>query len=495
MVGDLSPGLVIAERFRLIRPLGDGGMGSVWAARHLLTGRGVALKFLRRPAPPASAARRRFQQEARAAIEHPHIVRVFDLIDLDDETPVMVLELLHGRTLAAALRRQGRLSLTQAATILRQLVSAVGCAHAHGFVHRDLKPENVFLVDTPGDELVAKILDFGVAKLLADAVEWGSSEGVRTEAGTILGTVGYAAPEQVSGDDIDARADIWALGVILYECLTGSRPFSSKAWHDYVVACARERPDPRRHGAAEIPESVVALLQEMLSPDRDSRPDLRRVLEGLGEHSDVAVPSFRQAARSGDEPELPLCLPTGSDAARLPLGSVPETPPWAIPTVEVSPLPGVKGPDGLAQRGALLGRARGVAAVAGIGALFGVAGWAFTQRAPHREVLALPTMARIAAEQLPARPEPAPTAEPTASASSTAVPVRGAPKPRVAAPGPHASPLQATPTRPGTSSVALPLSQPQEPEPSPEADGQRQAQVELQPKNPGEVKLHKESPW
>jgi len=225
LTATLAPGLVIAGRFRLEKRLGEGGMGVVWSAVHVVTRKPVALKFLTAAGRDSKHAVQRFLREARAAcaVRHPSVVEVHDVLELEGGAPVMVMELLAGETLADRLQRERVMSLPDIARIMVHVCSAIGCAHALGIVHRDLKPENIFLAISPSGQEV-KVLDFGIAKLTASEGDAAHS-GAITGTGAILGTPYYMAPEQLFGEkDIDHRADIWALGIIFYEALTGQRP-------------------------------------------------------------------------------------------------------------------------------------------------------------------------------------------------------------------------------------------------------------------------------
>jgi eukaryotic-like serine/threonine-protein kinase len=292
----LAPGAVLADRYRLVRLLGEGGMGQVWEAVQLSTARSVAVKLLH--ASLNSRARsemtKRMLREARAAssVEHPNVVDVFDVFELGDGTPVLVMALLRGRTLGHRLAQgaQGRgLSLADAAQLLLPVASAVGTAHANGVVHRDLKPDNIFLAEEGGRTTV-KVLDFGIAKLVSNEHEGGTL----TAAGTPIGTPGYMAPEQAMGErDVDHRADVWSLGAILYEALSGIRPVQAdsvgqtirKLFMDVIVPLVEHAPD--------LPLTVTKLVDRMLARERDLRPgDLREVASELARYTDVAVPAF-----------------------------------------------------------------------------------------------------------------------------------------------------------------------------------------------------------
>ena len=222
---DFEPGAEIADRYVLARLIGEGGMGTVWAAEDTQTGDRVALKFMKGNVVTPEQ-QRRFMREARAAgaVDHAAVVEVLDVVELEDGSPVIVMEHLEGESLAERLDRHGSLPLGDVATIMQTVVSAVGTAHAVGVVHRDLKPENIFLAKGKDGTEEVKVLDFGIAKLTALDGEAAQSTSL-TGSGTILGTPHYMAPEQMFGEkDIDHRADIWAIGVMLYEALSGVLP-------------------------------------------------------------------------------------------------------------------------------------------------------------------------------------------------------------------------------------------------------------------------------
>lgn len=295
---ELARGNVVAGRYRLERMLGQGGMGTVWAATHTVTRRKVALKLMRGLGAEDPALRKRFLREARAAslVDHPNVVRIHDVFELDDGTPMMVMELLEGETLRALLEREGVLGVEHAARLLLPVVSAVGVAHEHGVVHRDLKPENVIL--TPGG--IPKVLDFGVAKLHGD-------EGATmTAAGTVLGTPCYMAPEQGFGEpDVDQRADVWAVGVMLYEALSGGRPIEGENLGQVLKRLMDDGIAPLTAVAPDVPSDVAELVARMLVRDRAERMlDLRDAAEVLAEHTDASVPEFGPpGSRAHDEHE------------------------------------------------------------------------------------------------------------------------------------------------------------------------------------------------
>jgi serine/threonine-protein kinase len=299
----LEPGAVIAGRFRLERPLGEGGMGIVWEAAHLVTRKPVALKFVKRGRDEA-VTRQRFLREARAAcaVRHASVVQVHDVLELEGGLPVMVMDLLHGETLAARLEREKKLSLEETARTLLPVCSALGCAHNLGIVHRDLKPENVFLATEPDGSSSVKVLDFGIAKLTA--VEGEAARTSETMTGGILGTPYYMAPEQIFGEkDIDHRADIWALGVIVYECLAGVRPTRADNVGQVLKLVMSDRIEPIETVAPELPPPVASLIGRMLSRDRDARPaNMHVVIDVLAQHSTVRVRSFGPPSTAMSQP-------------------------------------------------------------------------------------------------------------------------------------------------------------------------------------------------
>jgi serine/threonine-protein kinase len=273
----MKPGDILAARYRLVRPLGEGGAGVVWAARQVTTERPVAVKVLR-GGDPANAAR--FLREARvaASLNHRNIVQVFDFWEVEDGGPVfLVMELLAGETLGAVLERVGRLSVPQTLSVATPIAAALKAAHAMGVVHRDLKPDNVFLVAATPDEpaVEVKVLDFGLAKpVTADP-----QATVVTQTGSVMGTPCYMSPEQVYGErDVDVRADVWALGVVLYECLTGTKPFVGENFGQVFRSITQGAPPPVRALAPDVPPTLSALVARMLSPAATDRPRAEEVL-------------------------------------------------------------------------------------------------------------------------------------------------------------------------------------------------------------------------
>jgi serine/threonine protein kinase len=219
-VVELRAGDVLAGKYELVQPLAVGGMGSVWTARNIITGAEVAAKvLLPTQASPDGLARFRREAQATAALAHRGIVRVFDLVELDPErgSLVMIMERLRGQTLAREIAELGCLSVHGTLDVVLPILSALSHAHGLGIVHRDLKPENIFLALEPDGQRMPKLVDFGISKLL-----W---QHPITLDGHIMGTLGYMSPEQTLGSAVDRRSDLFSVGVLLYECLSGKNPF------------------------------------------------------------------------------------------------------------------------------------------------------------------------------------------------------------------------------------------------------------------------------
>jgi eukaryotic-like serine/threonine-protein kinase len=235
-----SAGQLIGDRYRLDRPLERGAMGSVWRAEQVRLRAPVAVKFLDPSLIGDREMHDRFIQEARsaAAVRSAHVVQVFDY-GSEGGVPYIAMELLDGENLDARLTARGTLTPAELAKLFSELARGVGQAHAIGVIHRDLKPGNIFLA-REGEHEVTKIVDFGIAKVKASALRL--TQGIGTQLGTLLGTPQYMSPEQVRGSAIDHRTDLWALGVIACECLTGRCPFSGATIGDLTVQICTERP-------------------------------------------------------------------------------------------------------------------------------------------------------------------------------------------------------------------------------------------------------------
>jgi serine/threonine-protein kinase len=276
---------VLAGRYRLESQLGQGGMGSVWRAEHLTLHSAVAIKLMDPAIAATPEGAERFQREAQAAasLRSTHVVQVLDY-GVEDGTPFLVMELLHGESLSACLEREGRLTPTRTYAIISQVARAIARAHTAGIVHRDLKPDNIFLVHED-DQEVAKVLDFGIAKTPESA--FGD---MKTRTGVVMGTPHYMSPEQAEGKrTVDQRTDLWAMAVIVCECITGLQPFRGETWGELLLnVCARPSPIPS--SLAAVPAGFDAWFDKATSRDQTLRfatvqelvSALRSVVEGAG---------------------------------------------------------------------------------------------------------------------------------------------------------------------------------------------------------------------
>jgi serine/threonine protein kinase len=270
-------GQLIDGRYRLLSVIGRGGMGTVYKAEHVAIRRIVAVKLLHASLARVPEVSRRFEREAFAIgrIEHPNCVNVSDFGRLPDGSLYLVMEYLEGRALSDELTTKGRLSPARTLHILKHVLRGLGHAHANEIVHRDVKPENVILVEADGDPDFAKILDFGIAKLVGSAAQAGGSERL-TQAGMAFGTPIYMSPEQALGQQIDGRADLYAASVMAFEMITGVPPFLSDDKIE-VMSMHASRPLPTMAEVApglEVPEIVERLLQRGLAKRAHDRfPD------------------------------------------------------------------------------------------------------------------------------------------------------------------------------------------------------------------------------
>ncbi|WP_437670436.1 serine/threonine-protein kinase [Sorangium sp. So ce131] len=272
-------GEIVAERYRVERLLGVGGMGTVVAARHLSLGELVAIKFMRAEYCGNPALLRRFQREARGMfrLKGEHVPRILDLGSLAPRpgltlpVPFIVMEHLSGNDLRSIMERRGRLPVEEAAEYVRQACVALTEAHALGMVHRDLKPANLFLTyRTDGTPLI-KILDFGVAKFTCTKPEDDGLE--MTTARSVMGSRRYMAPEQMlTPRDVDLRADVWALGVVLYQLVSGALPFAAETLEQLVIVVTEQPPRPLGSVCAGLPEGFEQIVMRCLEKNRSRRP-------------------------------------------------------------------------------------------------------------------------------------------------------------------------------------------------------------------------------
>jgi len=255
VASSVREGDVLVDRYRVKQRIGKGGMGEVFLAEHVAIGRPVAIKILLANLHEKPDLAKRFLQEARTAskLRHPNVVDIIDFGHADPKTPFFVMEYLDGQDLKSVVKAEKVLPWARARDIALQICAGLGVAHAQGFIHRDLKPDNVYLIrDENGREHV-KILDFGIAKIISDEAH------DATQTGVLLGTPEYMSPEQAEDKVLDARSDIYALGVILYRMVVGRVPFQSKAFMTVLAKHIQEKPMPPREAA---PESEITAAQE-----------------------------------------------------------------------------------------------------------------------------------------------------------------------------------------------------------------------------------------
>lgn len=308
-MAELSPGGTVSH-YRIISKIGAGGMGEVYRAQDTELGRHVALKFL--PEDLASNQNRikRFNQEAKtaSALNHPNILTVYE-IGRADETIYMATEFVDGLTLRQRLRQRERpLKLVEILDIAIQIASALVAAHTAGIVHRDIKPENI-MVRADG---IVKVLDFGLAKLTERQDSLTGSEDstvafVNTEPGSVLGTAAYMSPEQAAGREVDARSDVWSLGVVLYEMIAGRAPFEGASKSHIIVSIIDRDPAPITQIVPEVPESLEWIIAEALTKDREERCQTAKELLGK-------LRRLKQRIESGALPISPADLSRSASA-------------------------------------------------------------------------------------------------------------------------------------------------------------------------------------
>jgi serine/threonine protein kinase len=291
-----TPGTVVAGKYRVDKVLSSGGMGVILVGRHLQLDQRIAIKVLRDNAMKEPDIVRRFQREARAAakIKSEHVARVIDVGELDGGVPYMVMEFLKGTDLANLVRAKGPLSVEETVDYVLQASEALAEAHRLGIVHRDLKPANLFLTRRADGSALVKVLDFGISKVVETIGDSESSDPL-TKTQTMMGSPHYMSPEQLkNARHVDARADIWSLGCVLFKLLTAKNAFGGETTPELCVAILAGEPKPLRELAPHVPQGLEAVVMRCLVKDPAGRfadiSTFARALEGWGSsHAKTSV--------------------------------------------------------------------------------------------------------------------------------------------------------------------------------------------------------------
>ncbi len=359
-VTDPLVGRTLDEKYYLEERLGSGGMGKVYRARHLSMDRPVAIKFLHTRFSADDAARQRLLTEARAAValRHSNAVSVTDFGQTVEGWVYIVMELLEGRTLREILSREAPLEMARATSIMLQAADAVGAAHQAGIIHRDLKPSNILVTQSADQPAVVKVFDFGIAKFVAGNDDNASE---LAQSNSVIGTPRYMSPEQHNGHELTPATDVYSLGVILYEMLTGMVPFSGSTHAEIAEKHINNTPHSPREVVAAIPEDVERIVLHALEKQPSDRPPnaaefRRELLEtanrlGLEHHAIKSVPDIEALRDSGVEsPSGRLvvdisrlrekrALSSGSNEIKVLGGNTAENTPAEVPSSDESPKP------------------------------------------------------------------------------------------------------------------------------------------------------------
>jgi serine/threonine protein kinase len=316
-------GEVLAEKYRIVRFMGEGGMGAVYEAQHEVVGRRFAVKFLHTDLARRQDILDRFKREARAAgeLESENIASVIDFGQTQDGIPYLVMELLQGEDLAHLLAREGKLPVVRAVNLVIQACRGIEAAHAAGIIHRDLKPENLFVCRRGDGSDLVKILDFGIAKLAGTALDVVAAS--VTNPGATLGTPFYMPPEQARGENaIDHRADIYGLGVILFEALSGQKPHPGDSYNVILYHILTQPAVPLASLRPGLPDGLAELVHLALSPDPNARPaSAKELAHALSRHAG------REALRAGSQLNLRVTRSSASRREPSPQASEPSTSP------------------------------------------------------------------------------------------------------------------------------------------------------------------------
>jgi serine/threonine-protein kinase len=360
----VTEGEMIGGKYRVERLIGAGGMGVVVAAQHLQLGKLVALKFLRKDAWSSREATGRFLREGRALarLTSPHVARVMDVGTLEHGEPYLVMEFLHGSDLSAVLKERGPLPIAEAVGYLLQVCEAVAEAHANGIVHRDLKPSNLFLTRAADGAPLVKVLDFGISKAIVQ--QGGPAGTLDTSTGALVGSPHYMSPEQIrNAKRVDGRSDVWSLGVILHELLTGELPFRGETVAGTLAAVAADAPTPVRAVRAGIPVELEVTILRCLEKDPNRRhASVAEFAKSIAAYAPVeARPAVARIVRLLEAGALVDTADTGSSPAPADSAGMSAT----VPAWEGQTEPVRSGPRALRTRlwlgAAVVGAALGIA--------------------------------------------------------------------------------------------------------------------------------------
>jgi serine/threonine-protein kinase len=437
----LEPHNRVAGKFRLGRRLATGGMGEVWVARNESTGADVALKMLRRGDADRERElqiEERFRHEARlsAMLSHRSIVKVFDLLTEPDGTLVLVMELLRGETLQAYLERKGPRPAREGVAVVTPILSALAHAHERGIVHRDVTPSNIFLAVDPDGHVTPKLVDFGIAKLVGTGPQTAQVQPVQTVDGRVLGTPRYMAPERIRGsNELDGRADLFAVAVVLYETLTGVSPFAASSASASLAAVLERHVDPDERIEPRIWIEIQRAMAKRAYERHATAHELATALRAaVGETEGALEGSLRRTQPPGWDEESAMYAPPPRD--RSIEGQ-------SVAIVARKRVPTAMWLGAVAAAGVVLGGAAVGIRAAGRGDA--------PPRAPSN------ASASLAAPAAASHHEPSGAAEPSAPPSAAAeTAATGSAVPPVASAGPAPSPADAPRAAPAVTSLTIP---------------------------------------
>lgn len=488
---ELKENMVVADKFKLVRMIGRGGMGSVWEAQHVALDTPCAVKFIEGELANVAEAHARFEREAKAAaqLRSQHVVQIFDH-GVWQGKPYIAMELLNGEDLGRRLAKTpgGRLPLPKIHEIVQQVCKALTKAHQAGIVHRDLKPDNIFLCneDDGSDKDLVKILDFGVAKATGQAID-----GSNTKTGAMLGTPYYMSPEQAQGiKSVDARSDLWSLAVIVFQCVTGRLPFESEALGDLLVKIIVNPVPMMSHYAPDVPPELDAwwriaserAVEKRFQTAKQFAEELNKAIVSVGgitqmtPATSVKIPQGTAVMQHGTPPGLQgqqfgQMMQTPPGAQPSPFGQTPQpfmnTPhpsqPGAYPGTHAITGSGLSGDStGIPKKGPPMVLIGAFAAFAIVGIAAGGVAWKMRSSPATPPVASAPPPEVTATPPATAPPEPPPaetakTPDPPADETSkppeTPPTTTAAAKPPVVAGKTTSQPKQPPPPPPSTTAT------------------------------------------